>query len=107
MKTNKLYNLSTLSVLLFASLSAQAESTENQKMACMPVSGKIVTDLSQVNCTSRVGLCTAGTITGAGILNGNTRYTASSVGTTAADSDFVSSLSYTGVLEITPDMSKM
>ncbi len=70
---------------------------------CIPVKAKITALFNIAGCTSPVGLCTTGQITGGGILNGETRFTALSIapaaGMTGIEPD--STLSYHGVLEVT------
>ena len=69
---------------------------------CIPVQAKINTLFNVAGCTSPVGLCTTGQITGGGILNGETRFTAMSIATAAGMTGIEpdTTLSYHGVLEI-------
>ncbi len=70
---------------------------------CLPVQGTIHSEFVTQNCTSPVGLCTAGTITGAGPLDGATTFAAllvaPSAGLPTVESPF--NLSYSGRLTIT------
>lgn len=73
-----------------------------QDETCIPVNATIKALFFSADCESPVGLCTAGQISGGGILNGETRFTAQGIaaaaGMTGIEPD--STLSYHGVLEI-------
>ena len=70
---------------------------------CIPVHATINALFVNTDCSSPVGLCTAGQISGGGILNGNTRFialgTASAAGITGIEPE--TTLSYHGLLEVT------
>ncbi len=70
--------------------------------SCNPVHGTINSVFSPQNCTSPVGLCTIGTITGAGALNGTTTFTALGVAPSAGlpTVEPGANLSYSGQLTI-------
>lgn len=67
-----------LLIALFGSVAAVAltKRSSSTTSSCNPVQGTIKSVFTQDNCTSPVGLCTAGTITGAGPLDGTTTFTA-------------------------------
>ena len=69
---------------------------------CIPVHATINALFVTAGCTSPVGLCTAGQLSGSGILNGSTRFTALGIapaaGITGIEPD--TTLSYHGVLEV-------
>lgn len=72
-------------------------------ITCRPVHGTIHSVFTQ-NCTSPIGLCTAGTITDAGILlDGSTTFVAADVAPSAGMSsvELPANLSYSGQLTIT------
>lgn len=70
---------------------------------CIPVHATINALFVTAGCTSPVGLCTAGQLSGSGILNGSTSFTALGIapaaGITGIEPD--TTLSYHGVLEVT------
>jgi hypothetical protein len=70
--------------------------------SCNPVHGTINSVFSSQNCTSPVGLCTVGTITGAGALDGTTTFTALGVAPSAGlpTVELAANLSYSGQLTI-------
>lgn len=72
-------------------------------VVCRPVHGTIHSVFTTQNCTSPVGLCTAGTISDAGILDGSTTFTALAVAPSAGlpSSEPAVNLSYSGQLTIT------
>jgi hypothetical protein len=71
---------------------------------CRPVRGTINSLFFTQNYTSPIGLCTAGTITGAGPLNGSTTFVALAAAPSAGLSDEPSAnLSYSGQLTIVTD----
>jgi hypothetical protein len=69
---------------------------------CLPVWGRINSLFTTQNCTSPIGLCTTGTITGSDLLDGNTSFVAldaaPSAGMTAVEP--AANLSYSGQLTI-------
>jgi hypothetical protein len=69
---------------------------------CIPVQGTIRSDFVSNNCTSPVGLCTAGTITGTGLLDGTTTFSALDVAPSAGmpGVEPAGNLSYSGRLTI-------
>ncbi len=71
-------------------------------VTCRPVHGTIHSVFTTQNCTSPVGLCTAGTITDAGLLDGSTTFTALAVAPSAGLPTVEPSvnLSYSGQLTI-------
>jgi len=70
---------------------------------CKKVHGHIVAQVTTENCNSPVLLCTAGTITGGGMLNGASAFTTLGLAPGAGLSPLVpsSTLSYTGSLTLT------
>ena len=70
---------------------------------CLPVHTRIEASFVAEGCSSPVGLCTAGTITEGGLLNGGTRFTAlaaaPAAGMYGVEAD--STLSYNGELIVT------
>ena len=93
------------SVMWFAwqqgAASAAVQLTFNAR--CRPIQGTIHSVFVSQNCTSPVGLCTAGTITGAGPLDGATAFLALSVAPSAglAGIEPPANLSYSGELTVT------
>lgn len=71
-------------------------------ITCRPVHGTIHSVFTTQNCTSPIGLCTAGTITEAGILDGSTTFVAGGVAPSAGIPSVEPSanLSYSGQLTI-------
>ena len=70
-------------------------------VTCRPVHGTIHSVFTTQNCTSPVGLCTTGTITDAGILDGSTTFTALAVAQSAGlQGEPQVNLSYSGQLTI-------
>lgn len=71
-------------------------------VVCRPVHGSIHSVFTTQNCTSPVGLCTAGTITDAGPLDGATTFIAQNVAPSAglAPLEPPANLSYSGQLTI-------
>jgi hypothetical protein len=69
---------------------------------CVWLSGRIQSTFTTTDCTSPVGLCTTGTITGGGLLDGPTTFTASGVAPSAGlpGIEPQENLSYSGVLTI-------
>jgi len=69
---------------------------------CRPIRGTINSVYTKQNCTSPIGLCTVGTITGSGLLDGNTTFVAlaaaPSAGMPAVEPP--ANLSYSGQLTI-------
>jgi hypothetical protein len=70
---------------------------------CRKVHGHITTQITAENCTSPVLLCTVGTITGGGMLNGASAFTTMGLAPGAGLSPLVpgTTLSYTGNLTLT------
>ena len=71
-------------------------------VTCRPVHGTIHSVFTTQNCTSPVGLCTSGTITDAGLLDGSTTFAALAVAPSAGLSggEPQANLSYSGQLTI-------
>jgi len=69
---------------------------------CRPVRGTINSLFTTQNCTSPIGLCTTGAITGAGLLDGNTSFVALDAAPSAGMSavEPAANLSYSGQLTI-------
>src|SRR5580704_16260590 len=69
---------------------------------CRPVRGTINSVFTTQNCTSPVGLCTVGTITGSDLLDGNTSFVALDLAPSAGMSGVepAANLSYSGQLTI-------
>ena len=69
---------------------------------CRPVRGAINSVFTTQNCTSPIGLCTTGTITGAGLLDGNTSFVALDAAPSAGmpGVEPAANLSYSGQLTI-------
>lgn len=97
----------TLSILTVGSallLVPQKSATgASPPITCRPVHGTIHSLFTVQNCTSPVGLCTAGTITDAGPLNGATVFSALAVAPSAGlpSVEPAANLSYSGQLTIT------
>lgn len=76
---------------------------------CIPIHAEILSTFVTAGCESPVGLCTTGTITEGGILNGTTEFTALSVATAAGmpgvEPD--TTLSYSGLLKITTKLGTL
>ena len=70
--------------------------------SCRPVRGTINSLFTTQNCTSPVGLCTTGAITGTGLLDGNTSFVALGAAPSAGMSGVepAANLSYSGQLTI-------
>jgi len=92
-----------LLVIIAMGVLAGQQALASPDETCIPVKAKINALFNVVGCTSPVGLCMTGQITGDEILNGETRFTALSIaaaaGMTGIEPD--STLSYHGVLEVT------
>jgi len=71
-------------------------------LTCRPVHGTIHSVFTTQNCASSVGLCTAGTITDAGVLDGSTTFTALAIAPSAGlqNVEPQGNLSYSGQLTI-------
>ena len=71
-------------------------------VSCMPVHGTITSVRTTQNCTSPIGICTVGTIAGAGLLEGTTTFVALDAAPSAGMSTLEPStnLSYSGQLTI-------
>ena len=70
-------------------------------VTCRPVHGTIHSVFTTQNCTSPVGLCTIGTITDAGVLDGGTSFTALAIAPSAGlQGEPQANLSYSGQLTI-------
>ena len=69
---------------------------------CLPVWGTIKSVFTTQNCTSPIGLCTVGTITGSDLLDGNTSFVALDAAPSAGMSGVepAANLSYSGQLTI-------
>lgn len=70
--------------------------------SCEPVHGTIMSVRTNQNCASPIGICTVGTITGAGLLDGNTTFVAADVAPSAGmpSTEPSINLSYSGQLTI-------
>jgi hypothetical protein len=81
---------------------SRATSKASAQNLCLPVWGTINSIFTTENCTSPVGLCTTGTITGSDLLNGNTSFVALDVAPSAGMSGVepAANLSYSGQLTI-------
>ena len=64
-----------LAILILASIGAVTRAVRADA-SCTPVHGTITSVRTTENCTSPVGVCTVGTITGAGRLDGATTFIA-------------------------------
>ena len=93
-----------LLIALFGSVAAVAltKRSSSTTPSCNPVQGTIHSVFTSDNCASPVGLCTAGTITGAGPLDSSTTFFAKSVANSAglAGVEPFANLSYSGQLTI-------
>ena len=71
-------------------------------VSCAPVNGTIQSVFTTQNCTSPIGLCTVGTITGAGLLDGTTTFVASNAAPSAGmpGTEPATNLSYSGQLTV-------
>jgi len=102
----KFLALVILGLGLFAIVLPMKQSGANFKVSaddrCRPVRGTINSLFTTQNCTSPVGLCTTGTITGAGLLDGNTSFVALDVAPSAGMPavEPAANLSYSGQLTI-------
>jgi hypothetical protein len=69
---------------------------------CLPVWGTIKSVFTTQNCTSPIGLCTVGTITGSDLINGNTSFVALDAAPSAGmpGVEPAANLSYSGQLTI-------
>lgn len=85
----------------FPNLNCSQQSKVQAHDSCRPVHGQINSVFTTKNCTSPVGLCTVGTITGAGELDGSTTFVALAEASSAGLSDEPpANLSYSGQLTI-------
>jgi hypothetical protein len=84
-----------------SAIGLSADSAEAHRR-CKRVHGRIVTQITTENCTSPVLLCTQGTVTGGGFLNGATAFTTLGLAPGAGLSPIVpaTTLSYTGQLTV-------
>ena len=83
----------------FASTELQPQMMLETSNRCHPIRGRIKTEITQEHCGSQI-MCTAGKMTGSGLLRGTTFYTAAGVGPNVLDPALENSLSYTGNLTI-------
>ena len=92
--------LSTLIVTASGLLTGRVRANDG----CRHVHGKINSVFTTQNCTSPVGLCTVGTITEAGELDGSTTFVALAVAPSAGlSNEPAANLSYSGQLTIVTD----
>lgn len=72
------------------------------EVSCAPVHGTINSAFTTQNCTSPIGLCTVGTITGSGVLDGTTTFVALDKALSAGmpHTEPPGNLSYSGQLTI-------
>ena len=102
----KFLALVILGLGLFAIVLPMKQSGANFKVSaddrCRPVRGTISSLFTTQNCTSPVGLCTVGTITGSDLLDGNTSFVALDLAPSAGMSGVepAANLSYSGQLTI-------
>jgi hypothetical protein len=68
---------------------------------CRPLHGRIAVTFTTENCTSPLGLCTKGEITGDPILRGKTFYTALAAGPTTVDPTAQAVMNFSGALTVT------
>jgi len=95
--------LVALGVLSLASVTtAVMRGNTTPPVTCGPVHGTIHSVFTTQNCTSPVGLCTSGTITDAGILDGSTTFAAIAIAPSAglSGAEPQANLSYSGQLTI-------
>jgi hypothetical protein len=98
--------LVTMGLGLFAVVLPMKQSGATFKVSannsCRPVRGTINSLFTTQNCTSPIGLCTTGTISGAGLLDGNTTFVALAAAPSAGMSGIepAANLSYSGQLTI-------
>ena len=92
----------TLALGVLVGTAASVISTNPPPVTCRPVHGTIHSVFTTLNCTSPVGLCTAGTITDAGPLDGSTTFAALAVAQSAGlpGEEPAANLSYSGRLTI-------
>jgi hypothetical protein len=89
--------------LAAVALTKHSGSTVSADDQCKSVQGTIKSVFTTQNCTSPVGLCTTGVITGAGLLDGATTFTAFNVAQSAGLTAAIeppANLSYSGQLTI-------
>lgn len=105
MVKNRRGNLVAMGMAVVASLAVTAASPNKAEAqaSCQPVQGHLVATITTENCTSPVLLCTKGTITGAGPLNGATTFTTLALAPSAGLAPVVppTTVSYTGDLTVT------
>jgi len=95
-------SLGLLATPLPAKQPAAAVKKASTHNLCLPVWGTINSLYSTQNCTSPIGLCTTGTITGSDLLDGNTTFVALGAAPSAGMSGVepAANLSYSGQLTI-------
>jgi hypothetical protein len=88
--------------LSFAWITASIPLGAEARTLCLPLSGRIQSSFTTTNCTSPIGLCTVGTITGSNLLDSATTFVALASAPSAGLSGVepATNLSYSGVLTI-------
>ena len=91
----------TLATLILIAVGAVTRKVRAD-VSCAPVHGTIQSVFTTYNCTSPIGLCTVGSITGAGPLDGTTTFLALNAAPSAGmpGTEPSSNLSYSGQLTI-------
>lgn len=97
-----------LGIIVLGSVATRSFKTSAQDR-CRPVAGTINSLFTSQNCTSPVGLCTTGTITGAGLLDGATAFRALNVAPSAGMpiTEPSANLAYSGELAITAGLGTL
>jgi hypothetical protein len=100
-RSQALIRWSVLATLILIALGAVTRRV-HANVSCAPVHGTITSARITQNCTSPIGICTVGTITGAGLLDGNTTFVAADAAPSAGmpNTEPSINLSYSGQLTI-------
>ena len=100
-RSQALIRLSAPATLILIALGAVTRRVGADE-SCAAVHGTITSVSITQNCTSPIGICTVGTITGAGLLNGNTTFVAADAAPSAGmpNTEPSINLSYSGQLTI-------
>ena len=101
LQSQALIRWSVLATLIFVSVVAVSHKVRAD-VSCVPVHGTITSVRTNQNCTSPIGICTVGTIAGAGLFDGTTTFVALDAAPSAGmpNSELSFNLSYSGQLTI-------